>query len=62
MSKWMSRKLFVAVGGVLGAVLATLGLPEDLAGKITEVVVDIAMTYIAGQSAVDTVVALRKPA
>lgn len=59
MNKWLSRKLFVAVGGVVATALINLGLSEELAAKITEVMVDLCMTYIAGQSAVDVVKAVK---
>ena len=53
LKKWISRKLFVAVGGVLVALLLQLAGP-DQAGAAQQVV-DILVAYIYGQSAVDLV-------
>ena len=61
MSKWISRKLFVAIGGVLTAVLCNVGLPEDIAVKVTEAVVYIAGAYLLGQGATDAARELRRP-
>ena len=53
MNKWLSRKLFVAVGSVVTAVLVNVGLPEDVASKVTETIVYIAGAYLLGQGAAD---------
>ena len=55
MGKFVSRKLFVALGGVMVAVLTNVGLPPEVAERITDAVVFIACTYLGGQSAVDVV-------
>ena len=60
LSKWGSRKLLVAVGGMLTAVLVNAGLPEQMAANITEAVVWIACAFLAGQGAVDTASALKR--
>lgn len=60
MQKWMSRKLFVAVGGVLATVLVQVGLPEEIASRITDAVVWIASAYLGGQGLADAATALKK--
>ena len=58
MSKLSSRKLWVAVGGVVSAVLVQVGLPEEIAGKITDAMVYIICSYLVGQGVADA--AMRK--
>ena len=53
MNKWLSRKLFVTAGSVVTAVLVNVGLPEDVASKVTETIVYIAGAYLLGQGAAD---------
>lgn len=52
-SKWDSRKLVVAAGGMLTVVLSNVGLPEDVAQRITDAIVWIACAFLAGQGIVD---------
>ena len=59
MTKWLSRKLFAAIGSVLTVVLVNAGLPEGVASQITEAVVYIASAYLLGQSATDAARALK---
>ena len=61
MSKWLSRKLFVAVGSVISVVLVNVGLPEDIAVKVTETVIYVAGAYLLGQGATDAAKELRRP-
>jgi len=56
----MSRKLFVAVGGVATAMLVNVGLPEAVATKITETLVYIAGAYLLGQGAADAAKELKR--
>jgi len=60
MTKWLSRKLFAAVGSVLLVVLTNVGLPEDVAAKITDALIYIAGAYLIGQGATDAAEKLRK--
>ncbi len=60
MEKWISRKLIVAVGGMVGAVLVQVGLPENIASQITDAIVYIASAYLIGQGAVDVAEKLKK--
>lgn len=55
MEKWISRKLVVALVGVATVVATQLGVPEEQAGHIGELVTAIVMTYLGGQSVVDAV-------
>jgi len=58
--KWISRKLIVAAGGMIGAVLVNIGLPEDVAAQITDALVYIASAYLIGQGAVDAAEKIKK--
>lgn len=49
------RKLIATLGSVATVVLVQVGLPAEVADKITEAVVWIAGFYLGGQSAVDVV-------
>lgn len=53
MNKWASRKLFAALGSVATVVLVNVGLPEEVAGKITEAVTWVISAYLVGQGATD---------
>ena len=57
-SKWTSRKLWVAIGGLL-CVLAVdfLGVSEDLATNIVNTITYIVPAYIGGQGLVDALAA-----
>ena len=56
MSKWFSRKLIVAViGTVLVPMLQGWGIPQDTINWI----VGLLMTYIGGQSLVDTATVIK---
>ena len=58
--KWDSRKLAVAAGSMLTAVLVNVGLPEEIAVRLTDAVIWIACAYLAGQGAADAAGALKK--
>jgi hypothetical protein len=60
LGKWSSRKLLVAVGSVLTAVMVNVGLPEQIAANITDAVVWIASAFLVGQGAADTAAALKR--
>lgn len=53
MNKWLSRKLFAAAGSVVTVVLVNVGLPEEVATKITDALTWIASAYLLGQGAAD---------
>ena len=52
-SKWMSRKLLVAVTAVIAEVILGLGGSVELAQELSLAIAGIASAYIVGQSAVD---------
>lgn len=59
--KFLSRKLLVAVGGVLSVLLTEhLGLSEEVALAVTDKLVTIVVAYLAGQSLIDVVYAWLK--
>lgn len=60
MRAFMSKKLLVTLGSLATVVLTQVGLPEEVAAKITDAVVWIATAYLAGQGAVDAASALKK--
>lgn len=62
MGKFLSRKLVAALAGVVTVVLVQVGLPEEAAEKIVDAVLWIVTPYIAGQSVVDTVTAVKAKA
>jgi ABC-type branched-subunit amino acid transport system permease subunit len=52
-SKWMSRKLVVAVTAVIAEVILGLGGSVELAQELSLAIAGIASAYLLGQSAVD---------
>lgn len=52
-TSWLSRKFIMAVGGVVTAVLVNVGLPEEVATKITDAVTWMVSAYVAGQGIAD---------
>jgi hypothetical protein len=52
-SKWMSRKLVVAVTAVIAEVILGLGGSVELAQELSLAIAGIASAYLIGQSAVD---------
>jgi len=52
-SKWVSRKLVVAVTAVIAEVVIGLGGSPELAGELSLAIAGIASAYLIGQSAVD---------
>ena len=52
-SKWMSRKLLVAVTAMIAEVILGLGGSVELAQELSLAIAGIASAYIVGQSAVD---------
>jgi hypothetical protein len=52
-SKWMSRKLVVAVTAVIAEVILGLGGSAELAQELSLAIAGIASAYLIGQSAVD---------
>lgn len=56
MSKWLSRKLLVAIiGTILVPLLQKWGVPQ----QTIDWIISLLMTYIGGQAIVDTAVAYR---
>lgn len=53
MQKWLSRKLFAAAGSIVTIVLVNVGLPEEIASKITDALTWVASAYLLGQGAAD---------
>ena len=60
MSKFISRKLLVTIGSMLTVVLSQIGLPEDVAAKITDALVYLGGAYLVGQGVHDAAGAARK--
>lgn len=60
MNKFFSRKLLVVVGGSVTVILVNLGLPEDLAVRISDVIQLAMCIYLPVQGAVDVVTEIRK--
>lgn len=54
MARIFSKKLFATIGAVATVVMTNMGLPEDIATKITDAIVYIVGAYVLGQGAVDT--------
>lgn len=52
-SKWMSRKLLVAITAMIAEVILGLGGSVELAQELSLAIAGIASAYIVGQSAVD---------
>ena len=52
-SKWMSRKLVVAVTAMIAEVILGLGGSVELAQELSLAIAGIASAYLIGQSAVD---------
>ena len=52
-SKWMSRKLLVAITAMIAEVILGLGGSVELAQELSLAIAGIAGSYIVGQSAVD---------
>ena len=52
-SKWVSRKLVVAVTAVIAEVVIGLGGSPELASEMSLAIAGIASAYLIGQSAVD---------
>jgi hypothetical protein len=52
-SKWVSRKLVVAVTAVIAEVVIGLGGSPELASELSLAIAGIASAYLIGQSAVD---------
>jgi|GEM_PF-5604077 hypothetical protein len=52
-SKWVSRKLVVAVTAVIAEVVVGLGGSPELASELSLAIAGIASAYLIGQSAVD---------
>jgi len=53
LKKWISRKLFVAIGGVVVALVLQLAGPEH--SETVEQIINLLAAYIYGQAAVDVV-------
>lgn len=59
--KLVSRKLWVAIGGVFAVVLTEwLGINPDAAASIVDTITIIVPSYLAGQGIVDALGALGK--
>ena len=52
-SKWVPRKLVVAVTAVIAEVVVGLGGSPELASELSLAIAGIASAYLIGQSAVD---------
>ena len=52
-SKWVARKLVVAVTAVIAEVVVGLGGSPELASELSLAIAGIASAYLIGQSAVD---------
>jgi hypothetical protein len=55
MSKFASRKLWVAVGSVIVVIVAQLGFPEAAAQQIVDALIPVIVVYLGGQSIVDAI-------